>query len=58
MVVLSWLKLIHTDLPALVKQHYGTELRSKTLSSLKTEISQALDSLLEEIQATKVLPTL
>ena len=25
MVVLTWLKLIHTDLPALLKQRYGTE---------------------------------
>ena len=34
MVVLTWLKLIHTALPALIKQRYGTELRSKTLASL------------------------
>ena len=60
MVVLTWLKLIHTALPALVKQRYGTELRSKALASLKPEISQALDSLLEEIRSTadtKVLRT-
>ena len=60
MVVLTWLKLLHSDLPALVKQRYGTELRSKTLASLKPEISQALDSLLEEIHSiadTKVLRT-
>ena len=60
MIVLSWLRLIHTDLPALVKQRYGTELRSKTLASLKPEISQALDSLLEEIESTneaKILRT-
>ena len=60
MVVLTWLKLIHSALPALVKQRYGTELRSKTQTSLKPEISQALDSLLEEIRSTadtKVLRT-
>ena len=60
MVVLTWLKLLHSDLPALVKQRYGTELRSKTLASLKPEISQALDSLLEEIRSiadSKVLRT-
>ncbi|XP_068703830.1 uncharacterized protein [Montipora foliosa] len=60
MVVLTWLQLIHTALPALVKQRYRTELRSKTLASLKPEISQALDSLLEEIRSTadtKVLRT-
>ena len=43
MVALTWLKLIHTDTPALVKQRYSTELRSKTLAFLKPEISQALD---------------
>jgi hypothetical protein len=48
MIILTWLRLIHTELPALVKQRYGTELRSKTLASFKPEISQALDSLLEE----------
>lgn len=35
-----------------VKQRYGTELRSKSLASLKPEISQALDSLLKEIHTT------
>lgn len=49
LLVLTWLRLIHRDLPALVKQRYGTELRSQTLASIKPEISQALDSLLEEI---------
>ena len=60
LVVLTWLRLIHSDLPGLVKQRYGTVLRSRTLASLKPEISQALDSLLEEIRSTadsKVLRT-
>ena len=60
MIVLNRLRLIHTDLPALVKQRYGTELRSKTLASLKPEISQALDSLLEVIESineAKILRT-
>ena len=48
--VLTWLRLIHNDLPRLVKQRYGTELRSRTLASIKSEISQALSSLLEEIR--------
>ena len=52
LVVLTWLRLIHSYLPGLVKQHYGTELRSRTLASLKPEISQALDSLLKEIRST------
>ena len=47
--VLLWLKLTHSELPHLVKQRYGTELRSRTLASIKPEISQALDSLLEEL---------
>ncbi len=44
----------------LVKQRYGTELRSRTLASLKPEISQTLDSLLDEIHTSadaKVLRT-
>ena len=59
-IVLTWLRLVHADLPTLVKQRYGTELRSQTLASLKPEISQALDSLLDEIHSsneTKVLRT-
>ena len=50
-VFLTWLKLIHPSLPKLVKQRYGTELRSRTLASIKLEISQALESLLQEIHA-------
>ena len=60
MVVLTWLKLLHSDLLALVKQRYCTELISKTPASMKPEISQALDSLLEKIRSiadTKVLRT-
>ena len=49
LIVLTWLRLVHNELPNLVKQRYGTELRSRSLASLKPEISQALDSLLEEI---------
>ena len=51
-VVLTWLRLINCDLPALVRQKYGTEPRSQTIVSLKPEISQALDSLLDEIRAS------
>ena len=46
LVVLTWLRPKHPDLPGLVEQHHGTELRSRTLASLKPEISLALDSLL------------
>ena len=51
LIVLTWLRLIHPELPALVKQRYGTELRLKTLASLKPEISMALDSLLDEVHS-------
>ena len=44
-----WLKLLNPNLPQLVKQRYGPELRNKTLASLKSEISQALSSLLDEL---------
>ena len=49
-IVLTWLRLINTDLPRLVKQRYGPELRSRTLASLKPEISQALNSLIDELE--------
>ena len=50
-IVLLWLQLVHKELPRLVKQRYGTELRSRTLASIKPEISQALSSLLDEIHS-------
>ena len=46
MVVLLWLEGIYVSLPGLIEQKYGAELRSKTLSSLKSEINQSLDSIL------------
>ena len=48
--VVLWLERLHVGLPALVKQRYGSELRNKTLASIKSEISLALDSLLEELK--------
>ncbi len=60
MIVLTWLRLIHPSLPAMVKQRYGADLRSHTIASIKPEISQALDSVLEEIRSAndaKVLRT-
>ena len=51
-VILTSLRLIHPSLSRLVKQCYGTELRSRTLASIKPEISQALSSLLKEICAS------
>jgi len=49
MIVLRWLELIHKDLPRLVQQRYCTEIRSRTLPSIRHEISLAIDSLLDEI---------
>ena len=51
-IVLTWLRLINPALPKLVKQRYGTELRSRTLASIKPEISQAMTSLLDEIASS------
>ena len=51
LITLIWLRLLHKDLPSLVKQRYGPDLRARTLASLKPEISQALDSLLDEIRS-------
>ena len=52
-ITLTWLKLIHGELPKLVKQRYGTELRSRTLATIKPEISLALPSLLDELQCSE-----
>ena len=49
-IIFLWLHLIDPGLPQLVKQKYGTELRNKSLASLKLEISQALSYLLESIR--------
>lgn len=52
MIVLRWLELINKDLPRLVQQRYCTELRSRTLPSIRHEISLAINSLLDEINLT------
>ena len=51
-VALTWLRLLHPSLPRVVKQRYGTELRSRTLASVKPDISQALESLLDELHTS------
>lgn len=53
MIVVRWLQLLHSNLPKLVKQRYGTELRTRTLASIKPEISQALPSLLQELKTVE-----
>lgn len=49
-IVLTWRRSINPELPNRVKQRYGTELRSRTLASIKPEISRSLTSLLDEIR--------
>ena len=49
MIVFTWLRLMHKDLPGLIKIKYGPELRTRTLASIKPEISAALVSLLDEL---------
>ena len=48
---LLWLGMLNPGLPKLVKQCNGTELRSQTLASIKSEISLALDLLLKKLQS-------
>ena len=52
-IVLLWLERIHVGLPGLVQQKYGTELRNRSLASLKSEISLALQSLLSELEQSE-----
>lgn len=51
--IVLWLKIIHPSLPALVKQKYATELRSKTLASIRDEVSESLNSLLYELSGNE-----
>lgn len=53
LMVIHWLKLIHPGLPKLVKQRYGTELKARTLASMRPEISLALSSLMDELQSAE-----
>ena len=50
--VLLWLEKLHVSLPGLIKQRYGSELCNKSLSSIKSEISLALTSLIEEVKSS------
>ena len=53
LTVFLWLERIHVKLPSLVRQTYGDELRNKTLASIKPEISQAVDSLLDKLKSSE-----
>ena len=50
-IVLTWLNLMHPELPKLVKQRYLTE--SRTVASTTPEISQAHHSPLDEIHTAE-----
>ena len=47
--VVLWLRAIHPSLPALVKQKYSTELRGKTIATIREDISESLEPLLAEL---------
>ena len=49
-IVVLWLQHLNPCLPQLVKQREGTELRNRSLASIKSEISQSLPSLLDELK--------
>lgn len=52
-IVVLWLERVHVGLPSLIQQKYGPELRNKSLASLKSEISLAMQSLLLELQQSE-----
>ena len=49
-LVVNWLRTIHPSLPHAVKQKFPTQLRSNTIFSIRSEISDAIPSILEEIE--------
>ena len=48
--VVLWLKAINPDLPMMIKQRFSTQLRNTTLFSLREEISEAIPSVLADLQ--------
>lgn len=49
--ILIWLRLVYNVLPKLVRYIFGTE-RNRALASIKSEISHALPSLLDDIRSS------
>ena len=49
-LVVNWLKTIHPSLPDIVRQKFPIQLRSNTIYSIRNEISDAIPSMLEEIE--------
>ena len=53
-IVFPWLQLIYPGLPQFVKKRYGAKLRNNSLASIKPEISQALESLLDDLRSIAI----
>ena len=49
-LVSSWLHTIHPSLPSAVRQRFPIQLRDNTIYSIRNEISDAIPSILEEIE--------
>ena len=47
--VVIWLNAIHSGLPALVKQRFAIPMKNNTIYSMRTEISDAIPSMLSEL---------
>ena len=48
-MVVMWLNIIHSNLPATVCQYFSTHLRESTIFTIRNEISDAIPTLLKEI---------
>ncbi len=48
-----WLEKIDKRLPGVIKQKFSTDLRSKTLASIRVEISQSLDTIVSEMNGNE-----
>lgn len=51
--VIIWLDAIHHSLPSLVKQRFAIPLRNTTIYSIRSEISDSVPSLLQELGDTE-----
>ena len=49
-MVTSWLHAIHPSLPSAVRQRFPIQLRDNTIFSIRDEVSDAIPSILEEIE--------
>lgn len=58
LITYIWLKLIHPDLPALVKQEYGVQLKDQTLASIQPGIALSMRSLLSKLDHHTDLPVI